>query len=104
MKEDRCLIVSPVAIHRNAVVHGFYGGELNVPEKLALIHSEVSEALEAHRNSIPEGAKGCMSEELADVVIRVFDLSEALGLGIVEAVARKCEINKSRPWKHGKLY
>ncbi|MDF1699582.1 MAG: hypothetical protein P1V36_00285 [Planctomycetota bacterium] len=78
-----------------------------VPEKLALIHSEVSEALEAYREGEnhtyldargkPEG----LPAELADVVIRVADLCGALGIDLGEAVMRKMAYNKTRSHRHG---
>ncbi|MGI6182082.1 MAG: hypothetical protein ACOYIE_08400 [Agathobaculum sp.] len=40
-------------IHENAVDHGWWDEELGFPEVLALIHSEVSEALEEYRSSLP---------------------------------------------------
>ena len=49
-----------------------------IPAVLALVHSEVSEALEAFRIDDKEN----FIEELADVVIRVLDLSEGLEMDI----------------------
>ena len=45
----------------------------------------------------PEG----FASELADVVIRVFDLSTFLGIDIAEAIREKMEYNKSREYRHG---
>ena len=42
------------------------------------------------------------AEELADVIIASLSVAGKLGINIDEAVQRKMEINKSRPWKHGK--
>ncbi len=64
---------------------------------LALIHSEVSEALEALRNHDREN----FEEELADVIIRVLDLTGGLGIDIDAAVRDKLEANKKRGWRHG---
>jgi NTP pyrophosphatase (non-canonical NTP hydrolase) len=67
---------------------------------LALIHSEVSEALEADR----EGDDELYAEELADIVIRVLDHAESEGIDLEEEVESKMEINRGREHKHGKNY
>ena len=101
--EPTITITSPAVIHQNAVEHGWYRkngstpGPDFIPSKLALVHAEVSEALEAYRNHDKEN----FAEELADVVIRVFDLCAHEGINISEAVQRKHEINLQRPYKHG---
>jgi NTP pyrophosphatase (non-canonical NTP hydrolase) len=94
-------LVSPKEIHKLAVEKGWYDLERPVPELLCLIHSEISEALEAYRNHTPEGEKGCISEELADAIIRIFDMAEYLKIDIIEAVNKKHEKNKERPYRHG---
>jgi NTP pyrophosphatase (non-canonical NTP hydrolase) len=43
-----------------------------------------------------------MAEELADTVIRVFDITEALGIDIATEMVKKMEKNETRPIKHGK--
>ena len=68
-----------------------------IPAVLALVHSEVSEALEAFRINDKEN----FIEELADVVIRVLDLSEGLEMDIETAIKKKLEKNKTRGYKHG---
>jgi len=94
-------IISPKSIHENAVEHGWYDTERTIPELLCLIHSEVSEALEAYRKEIPENTKGCIAEELADIVIRVFDMVEYLNIDIAKEVENKHNYNKTRPYRHG---
>ena len=42
------------------------------------------------------------AEELADVIIASLSVAGYLGIDIDAAVRRKMEINKGRPWKHGK--
>ena len=64
---------------------------------LALIHAEVSEALEADRKGWTEN----FAEELADVCIRVFDLCGSKGIDLEKAIAEKMEYNKTRSYKHG---
>lgn len=64
---------------------------------LALIHSEVSEALEADR----KGDNDNFAEELADVCIRIFDLCGSKGIDLENAILQKMERNKSRSYKHG---
>lgn len=64
---------------------------------LALIHSEVSEALEADRKGDQEN----FAEELADVCIRIFDLCGSKDIDLEGAISRKMERNKTRSYKHG---
>lgn len=68
-----------------------------IPGVLALIHSEVSEALEAFRKGDQEN----FAEELADVLIRVLDCASGLGLDLDAEVAQKIEANRRREFKHG---
>lgn len=87
---------------------------LIIPTKLALIHDEVSEALQVHRNRYgdgPENKSGMtddqeaeFTEELADIVIRTLDLAGHYGLDIGGAIDSKIKKNRSRPPKHGKRY
>lgn len=64
---------------------------------MALIHSEVSEALEAIRENDPQN----FEEELADVLIRVLDCAGGLGIDMDAAVRAKLERNKTRGYRHG---
>lgn len=73
---------------------------------IGLIHSEVSELMEAHRQEIgdPEEHKQRMAEEMADIIIRVADLAGGFDIDLEQAVDDKMRYNASRPWKHGKRY
>ena len=84
-------------IHLNAVYHGWWETQRPVPELLCLIHSEVSEALEAYRNQDEKN----LAEELADIVIRVFDMAEGLDIDIEKEIIIKHEHNKTREYRHG---
>ena len=92
------------SIHDNAVKHGFWEGERSIAECLVLIHSEVSEALEADRKDRHAGdldaengmlietlgwkewfesyIKDTFEDELADVVIRCLDLCGHLEIDV----------------------
>ena len=99
--------------HACAESKGWWDKERNVGELLALVHSEVSEALEAYRDSDsneelkeliferPSGKPQGFASELADVVIRVFDLAEALDVPLEEALVAKLEYNETRSYRHG---
>jgi NTP pyrophosphatase (non-canonical NTP hydrolase) len=94
-------IVTPKEVHEYAKDKGWWDRPRPIPELLCLLHSEVSEALEAYRNDIPNDASHGLAEELADLVIRVWDMSEALGLDIAKAVNEKHQKNLLRPYRHG---
>lgn len=88
------------AIHAVNVGNGFYDEPVNRGTFLALVHSEVSEALEADRKGDEENFK----EELADVIIRVLDRCGFENIDISKEVVKKMEANKRRGHKHGKRY
>ena len=72
---------------------------------IALIHSELSEALEYARRGNGEsghilGFSG-VEEELADAVIRIFDFAGAKKLRLADAILAKMSFNEGRPYKHG---
>lgn len=73
---------------------------VNLGEKLCLIHSEISEAMEGARKGLQDTHLPHLSMlevELADVVIRIFDLAGFLGLDVSSAMFQKLAYNQSRP-------
>lgn len=75
-------------------------GKALVAEKLALVHSEVSEALEGHRKSLNDDKltdRLQIEVELADAIIRILDLTGALKLDIGGAIQAKRQYNAIRP-------
>lgn len=74
-----------------------WSGPYKIPALLALIHSEVSEALEDFRADNREH----FSEEIADVVIRCLDLCGGMEIDLDAAVAAKLEKNRLRGFRHG---
>jgi len=86
--------------HATAVAKGFWDTERNNGEMLALMHSEISETLEELRNKEVNWEK--VAEELADVLIRLFDFAEGRHLNLTKALEKKMEVNQQRPYKHGR--
>ena len=82
----------------------------NDGEKLALIHAEISEALEELRkvNHEPSeklnGAVTKFTEELADAIIRIMDFAGHYNLDLGSAIVLKHAYNGTRPHKHGKKF
>lgn len=76
--------------------------EINVPEKIALIHSEISEAYEAWRHKNFEGKDG-FNEELADAVTRLLHLAGVMGIDIEKEILKKTDSNKGRDWDWDKM-
>lgn len=69
------------------------------PTRIALCHSELSEALEGHRKGLFDDKlphRRMAEVELADAVIRIFDLAGVMDYDIGSAIAEKLEFNASR--------
>jgi NTP pyrophosphatase (non-canonical NTP hydrolase) len=97
-------------LHETAKEKGFWDGDYThdkVGNKLALVHSEVTEVLEAIRKS--HGSEKVV-EEMADVIIRLLDIyaamrnEEAVLHSLDEILHKKMEKNKTRPALHGNLF
>ena len=76
--------------------------EVNVAEKIALIHSEISEAFEAYRHQNIDGKDG-FKEELGDAVQRILHLCGIFDIDIEKEVLKKIENNKDRKWEWDKM-
>ena len=108
------MTINELATEAHAIARekGWYDGPpRSVPELIALMHSELSEALEAYRegdgvplaeieasgNGKPEG----FAVELADTIIRIADAAAYLGIDLEAAIVAKMRYNRTRPRRHG---
>ena len=95
--------------HAIARSKGWYDGpgERNIGEQLMLIVTEVAEAMEDLRDekmtmSVDVAGKPIgFPSEIADVLIRVFDLAGYLGIDLDSAVWAKIKYNERRAYRHG---
>lgn len=76
--------------------------EINVAEKVALIQSEVSEAMQAYRHKNIRGKNG-FEEEMGDAIQRILHLCGVLGVDLEGAILDKLEYNKDRKWDWEKM-
>lgn len=97
-------------LHEMARDKGFWDGEYSydkIGNKLALVHSEVTEVLEAIRKD--QGSEKVV-EEIADIIIRILDLyaamrnEEMVVHSLDEVLQNKIDKNKERPTLHGNRF
>ena len=96
-------------INENAVAHGWCDEPRSFGDIIALCHSELSEALEEtragrpavwHDGDKPEG----WAVEMVDCMIRILDYLGHTETDVDAILREKHEYNKTRPYKHGKLF
>ena len=89
---------------------GFRDQERPLAIDIALMHSELSEALEEDRDRYhdmreiyyaPGGKVVGVAVELADAIIRICESCEYHGIPLETAIIQKLKYNKIRPYKHG---
>ena len=94
------------AIYEDAVAHGLWDDDEDYmpTDCVYFIKDEVCEldcaAMDWEDDVCNDNSAFC--DELSDVIIMCLSVSGYLGIDIDAAVRRKMEINKARPWKHGK--
>lgn len=120
-------------IYEGNKLRGFDVAKENIGQSLMLVVSELAEALEADRKgkyanlevfenymaeddinegdldlyfkqSFQETIKDTFEDEIADSIIRLFDLCGGLGIDIEKHIELKLRYNSTRAYKHGKRY
>lgn len=92
--------------HRTATDAGWYIDpttlllkEINFGERVALMHTELSEALEADRKNLMDDKlphRPGVEVEFADCIMRILDTAAFLGLDVAGAVIEKNRYNQQR--------
>ena len=71
-------------------------------EKIALIHSEISEAFEAYRHKNINGKDG-FKEEIGDAIQRILHLCGVFDIDVEKEILKKINSNRNRKWNWEKM-
>ena len=76
-----------------------------IAQKISMIQGELGEAIEAMRkDNYGLHKKDTFEDEIADTLLRIFDLCGRLDIDIEKQIQWKLNFNKSRERMHGKLF
>lgn len=96
--------------YRNAEEHGFLVPIRSLGHDLAMVHCEISEALQAYRAEEPyvfygeDGKPEGVAVELADAIFRIMTICGERGIDLETVMEEKYQYNLTRPWMHGKKF